>query len=152
MTIQCCKSIQKCNLFQQCFFYGKWMKIMLVMTNYAKGYASTIYQSLVSSYSISFTVVPVVLCIFSAASNKEKGKPQRKAPLRYRVWFHFHLKRQLVSNNDFVLARLFYDGPTKASHPTFQPFLTLHLRKKREEESAQLSRRFLALGQTCTLL
>ena len=85
----------------------------------AKGYASTIYQSLVSSYSISFTVVPVVFCIFSAASNKEKGKPQRKAPLRYRVWFHFHLKRQLVSNNDFVLARLFYDGPTKASHPTF---------------------------------
>ena len=29
------------------FFFGKYMKIMLVMTNYAKHYASTIFQSLV---------------------------------------------------------------------------------------------------------
>ena len=29
-------------------FFGKKMKIMLVMTNYAKHYASTIYQSLLT--------------------------------------------------------------------------------------------------------
>ena len=29
-------------------FYGKKMKIMLVITNYAKNYASTIYQSLLT--------------------------------------------------------------------------------------------------------
>ena len=29
-------------------FFGKKMKIMLLMTNYAKNYASTIYQSLLT--------------------------------------------------------------------------------------------------------
>ena len=28
------------------FFFGKYLKIMILMTNYAKHYASTIYQSL----------------------------------------------------------------------------------------------------------
>ena len=49
MTILRCKTSHKCKLCYQSFFREiHALKVMLVMTNYAKNYASKIYQTLVA--------------------------------------------------------------------------------------------------------
>ena len=45
LTILCCKPAKSTNYASSAFFRKIKVKIILVMTNYAKNYASTIYQS-----------------------------------------------------------------------------------------------------------
>ena len=46
LTILCCKPAKSANYASSAFFRKIKVKIILVMMNYAKNYASTIYQSL----------------------------------------------------------------------------------------------------------
>ena len=93
MTILCRKTSPKCKLCFQCFLGGKCMKIMLVMTNYAKKYASTIYQSLVSSTPPPFSLndrLPLP-CLIKLATKQLRhfgGKPNWNC-----FRFHFNPER-----------------------------------------------------------
>ena len=46
LIILCCKPAKRANYASSAFLQKIKVKIILVMTNYAKNYASTIYQSL----------------------------------------------------------------------------------------------------------
>ena len=64
MKILCCKTSQKCRLMLAALFSENKWDVMLVMTDYAKTYASTIYQSLRAAVHMrTITVMQIKLVV-----------------------------------------------------------------------------------------
>ena len=115
MTILCRKTSPKCKLCFQYFFGAKCMKIMLVMTNYAKKYASTIHQSLVLSTPLPFSLndrlpLPFLIKLATKQLRHFRGKPNLNC-----FRFHFNPERfEVFRLKQSILTNLKYQGrPTE---------------------------------------
>ena len=87
------KLAQSANYAFSAFFW-KCMKIMLVMTNYAKTYASTVYQSLVSSTPPPFSLndrLPLPCLIKSATKQLRHFGGGSRIEISWNC-FRFHFK------------------------------------------------------------